>query len=48
LTPHTIRRSPAVPFWEIAPRQIADLIEAVVGRVSETSPRPSGAAQPTC
>lgn len=45
LTPHTIRRSPEVPFWEIAPRQIASLIERFGKPVIDDEPARNGPVQ---
>lgn len=45
LTPHTIRRSPDAPFWEVAPRQIADLIRRFNKPVIDDEPARSGPVQ---
>ncbi len=45
LSPHTIRQSPNVPFWEIAPGQIADLIARFGKPVIDDEPARSGPTQ---
>jgi hypothetical protein len=46
LTPHTLRRSgPEGPFWEVAPRQIASLIEQFGKPVIDDEPARSGPVQ---
>jgi hypothetical protein len=45
LTPHTIRHSPGVPFWEIAPRQIAGLIDKFGKPVIDDEPARNGPIQ---
>jgi hypothetical protein len=45
LTPHTVRRSPGEPFWEIAPRQIAALIERWGKPVLDDEPARDGPTQ---
>ena len=45
LAPHTIRRTPGVPFWEIAPQQIADLIAKFKKPVIDDEPARNGPVQ---
>jgi hypothetical protein len=45
LTPHTIRRSPDATFWEVAPRQIASLIERFGKPVVDDEPARNGPVQ---
>lgn len=45
LTPHTVRRTPEVAFWEVAPRQIADLIARFGKPVIDDEPARSGPVQ---
>jgi hypothetical protein len=45
LTPHTIRRSPDAPFWEVAPAQIASLIERFGKPVVDDEPARNGPVQ---
>jgi hypothetical protein len=42
LTPHTVRRSPDSSFWEVAPRQIASLIERFDKPVIDDEPARNG------
>lgn len=45
LTPHTVRRSAARPFWEVAPQQIASLIERWRKPVIDDEPARNGPVQ---
>lgn len=45
LTPHTVRRSADEPFWEVAPRQVASLIEQYGKPVIDDEPARSGPVQ---
>jgi hypothetical protein len=45
LSPHTIRRSPDARFWEVAPRQIASLIERFAKPVLDDEPARNGPVQ---
>ncbi|MDQ3701939.1 MAG: hypothetical protein M3442_13610 [Chloroflexota bacterium] len=45
LTPHTIRRSAEESFWEVAPRQIASLIERFRKPVIDDEPARNGPVQ---
>ena len=45
LTPHTVRRSAARPFWEVAPEQIAGLIAQFGKPVIDDEPARSGPTQ---
>ena len=45
LTPHTVRRSAGRPFWEVAPQQIAGLIERFRKPVLDDEPARNGPTQ---
>lgn len=45
LTPHTVRRESVEPFWEVAPRQIAGLIERFGKPVLDDEPARNGPSQ---
>jgi hypothetical protein len=45
LTPHTVRRGSAAPFWEVAPTQIAGLIERFAKPVVDDEPARNGPVQ---